>query len=64
MPKTRSGSEKSMNPISKLYNSLLAEFKKEQTGCASIAILPQSCIGSDAAILLLINDWATFSKLA
>jgi len=42
------------NPMS-LYKNLLAEFKREQTGYASIAIIPQSCIGSVAAMMLLMN---------
>lgn len=48
----------------KIYDNLLAEFKREQTGYSSIAIIPQSCIGSVAAMMLLMNDWAPFSKLA
>lgn len=50
--------------VMKIYNNLLAEFKREQTGYASIAIIPQSCIGSVAAMLLLMNDWEVFSKMA
>lgn len=37
----------------KVYNNMLAEFKREQTGYSSIAIIPQSCIGAVAAMMLL-----------
>ena len=33
----------------------MREFKREQTGYASIAIIPQSCIGSAAVMMLLLN---------
>lgn len=52
---TRSGSKNKTNQLMKLYNSLLNEFKREQTGYASIAIIPQSCIGAVAVMLLLVN---------
>ncbi|SDE47656.1 hypothetical protein SAMN05421636_105209 [Pricia antarctica] len=39
----------------KMYDNLLAEFKREQTGYASIAIIPQSCIGAVAAMMLLLS---------
>lgn len=41
--------------IMKLYNQLLNEFKKEQTGYSTIAIIGQSCIGSIAAMVILMN---------
>lgn len=63
MPMTRSGSKsKKGNPM-KIYNNLLAEFKREQTGYASIAIIPQSCIGSVAAMMLLMNDMQLITKM-
>ena len=39
-----------------LYHNFLSEFKREQTGYASIAIIPQSCIASVAAAMILISD--------
>ena len=36
-----------------VYYNMLDEFKREQTGYASIAIIPQSCIGAVAAMMLL-----------
>ncbi|MCM4151683.1 hypothetical protein DHD05_08780 [Arenibacter sp. N53] len=47
----------------KLYNQLLNEFKREQTGYSTIAIIGQSCIGSVAAMVLLMNQMPTFIKL-
>lgn len=55
IPMTHSGSKKRANLLFKLYRSLLAEFRREQTGYAAIAIIGQSCIGSVAAMLLLMN---------
>ena len=40
----------------KLYNDLLEEFKKGQMGYAAIAIIGQSCIGSVAAMMILMSD--------
>ncbi len=47
----------------KIYNELLTEFKKGQTGYATIAIIGQSCIGSIAAMLVLKNEIPIFIKL-
>ena len=47
----------------KLYNQLLNEFKREQTGYSTIAIIGQSCIGSVAAMVLLMNQMPAFIKL-
>ncbi|APQ17779.1 hypothetical protein [Maribacter hydrothermalis] len=52
---THSGSEKGTHPFLRVYQSLLAEFKREQTGYASIAIIGQSCLGSAAAMVLLMS---------
>lgn len=49
--------------IMKLYNQLLDEFKREQTGYSTIAIIGQSCIGSVAAMVLLMNHMPTIIKL-
>lgn len=40
----------------KIYLRLLTEFKREQTGYSTIAIIGQSCIGSIAAMMLLMNQ--------
>jgi ABC-type uncharacterized transport system permease subunit len=47
----------------KIYDELLTEFKKGQTGYATIAIIGQSCIGSVAAMLVLKNEIPVFLKL-
>ncbi len=39
----------------KIYNSLLEEFKRVQTGYSAIAIIGQSCIGSIAAMMILMS---------
>lgn len=66
---THSGTKKaeindSDNRPLKEYNKLLAEFKREQTGYSAIAIIVQSCIGSVAAMLLLMGDLQVFPKLS
>ncbi|WP_245731282.1 hypothetical protein [Kriegella aquimaris] len=47
-----------MKPF-KIYNQVLVEFKRAQTGYATIAIIGQSCIGSVAAMTLLMSDIQT-----
>lgn len=38
------------------YKALLAEFEKQQTGYAPIAIIAQSCLGSAAAMVVLMSS--------
>ena len=47
----------------KLYNNLLEEFKNGQMGYAAFAILGQSCIGSIAAMMILISDLSQVTSL-
>lgn len=47
----------------KLYHQLLNEFKREQTGYSTIAIIGQSCIGSVAAMAVLRNHLPPLIKL-
>ena len=47
----------------KIYDELLTEFKKGQTGYATIAIIGQSCLGSVAAMLVLKNEIPVVIKL-
>lgn len=63
IPMTHSGTNDKNNRLLKVYYNALAEFKREQTGYASIAIIPQSCIGSAAAMMLLMNDMLTVTKM-
>lgn len=58
-----SGSENKKGGLKSQYDKLLAEFKREQTGYSTIAIIGQSCIGSAAAMMLLMNEMAVFPKL-
>lgn len=48
----------------KIYNELLSEFKRGQTGYATIAIIGQSCIGSIAAMLVLKSEMPTAIRLS
>ena len=47
----------------KLYNNLLEEFKNGQMGYAAFAILGQSCIGSIAAMMILISALSQVTSL-
>jgi len=47
----------------RLYKQLFNEFKREQTGYATIAIIGQSCIGSVAAMVVLMNHMPAAIKL-
>jgi hypothetical protein len=49
--------------IMRLYNQLLSEFKRQQTGYSTIAIIGQSCIGSVAAMVVLMNHMPAGIKL-
>ncbi|HZJ18913.1 MAG TPA: hypothetical protein VFD35_00990 [Pricia sp.] len=55
IPMTNSGNKNKTQGFKKVYNNLLTEFKREQMGYASIAIIPQSCIGAVAAMMLLLS---------
>jgi hypothetical protein len=46
-----------------LYNNLLHEFQREQMGYSAIAIIGQSCIGSVAAMFILMNEQPTLALL-
>lgn len=54
--------EKKNGPIA-LYQELLEEYKKGQTGYATIAIIGQSCLGSAAAMFLLMSDLSDLPKM-
>ena len=55
IPMTNSGNKNGTKGFMNVYNNLLTEFKRAQTGYASIAIIPQSCIGAVAAMMLLLS---------
>lgn len=60
---TNSGRKHKTNQIKSIYNNMLAEFKRGEIGYSTIAILGQSCLGSIAVILLLMNDMPTMIKM-
>ena len=51
------------NIITNIYLNLLAEFKRGQTGYSTIAIIGQSCIGSVAAMMILMSNLTKTSML-
>lgn len=62
IPVTNSGNKN--KGIMKLYNNLLNEFKREQTGYSAIAIIGQSCLGSAAVMLLLMQEMSMAVKMS
>ena len=64
IPMTHSGSKKKSNVLAKLYQNLLAEFKSMQTGYSTIAIIGQSCLGSIAAMMVLMSDLSQLALLS
>ncbi len=63
LPMTLSGSEKKSNVLNRQYQSLLAEFKSMQAGYSTIGIIGQSCLGSIAAMMVLMSDLAPVALL-
>lgn len=49
--------------MKKIYNRVFTEFKKNQLGYSTIAIIGQSCIGSAAAMVLLMGIMGTALKM-
>jgi len=49
--------------MKKIYNRAFTEFKKNQLGYSTIAIIGQSCIGSAAAMVLLMGTMGTALKM-
>ena len=46
-----------------LYTSLLEEFQRNRFGYATIGIIGQSCLGSAAAMFLLMSDLSDLPKM-
>lgn len=63
IPMTLSGNKSEKKKRIGWYTNLLTEFKKEQIGYSTIALLGQSCIGSLAAMSLLMGDMQTGIKM-
>ena len=59
---TSSGKNPKIKDFTKVYDNLLTEFKREQTGYVFIAVIMQSCIGAVAAMVLLL-DGPTLTNL-
>jgi len=51
------------NRVTNLHNQLFLEFKKGQMGYSTIAIIGQSCLGSAAAMILLMGDMDMLLKM-
>ena len=62
IPMTSSGKNPKIKDFTKVYDNLLTEFKREQTGYVFIAVIMQSCIGAVAAMVLLL-DGPTLTNL-
>ena len=56
IPMTHSGTEQKVGKLKKVYEKLFLEFNKDQMGYATIAIIGQSCLGSAAAMVLLMSE--------
>tara|TARA_R110002020_G_scaffold135568_2_gene302742 strand:- start:648 stop:992 length:345 start_codon:yes stop_codon:yes gene_type:complete len=63
LPKTLFGNKEKKFFISSLHKRLSGEFKKGQMGYSSIAIIGQSCLGSVAAMVLLIGEMTMSIKM-
>ena len=63
LPLSYSEKQQRSTGIAKVYNNLLGEFTRQQTGYSTIAIIAQSCIGSAAAMVLLMSNLHDLSKM-
>ncbi|MBO0323766.1 hypothetical protein J0X14_15760 [Muricauda sp. CAU 1633] len=55
IPMTHSRTEHKSSALKNLYKWLFFEFKKNRLGYSTIAIIGQSCLGSAAAMVLLMG---------
>jgi len=60
---THSGTDPKTNGIKNIYVQTFNEFKKRQLGYSTIAIIGQSCLGSAAAMLLLMGNMEMALKI-
>lgn len=60
---THSGTEHKSSALKNMYKRLFMEFKKSQLGYSSIAIIGQSCLGSAAAMVLLMGTMDMILKM-
>ncbi|WP_235855455.1 hypothetical protein [Flagellimonas pelagia] len=59
IPMTHSGTEHRTNPLKRIHERMFLEYRKGQMGYATIAIIGQSCLGSAAAMVLLMGTLDT-----
>lgn len=60
---THSGSENKTSGWKDIYRNAFNEFKKKQLGYSTIAIIGQSCLGSAAAMVLLMGEMDMVLKM-
>ncbi len=63
LPMTHSRTEQKVNGVKNIYKLTFNEFKKKQLGYATIAIIGQSCLGSAAAMVLLMGEMNMLLKM-
>ncbi|WP_036383710.1 hypothetical protein [Muricauda sp. MAR_2010_75] len=63
IPMTHSGVEHKSSVLKNMYKRLFKEFKKSQLGYSTIAIIGQSCLGSAAAMVLLMGTMDIILKM-
>ncbi|WP_421812423.1 hypothetical protein [Flagellimonas sp.] len=63
IPMTHSGTKEKKYLITSLHKRLSEEFKKGQMGYSAIAIIGQSCLGSAAAMVLLMGEMDIILKM-
>lgn len=63
LPMTHTGTEHKANGLKNIYGQTLNEFKKRQLGYSTIAIIGQSCLGSAAAMVLLMGEMNMILKM-
>lgn len=63
IPMTHSGTKPKEGKLKMLHKNLFLEFKKDQMGYATIAIIGQSCLGSAAAMVLLMSEMDMILKM-
>ncbi|MFD2099121.1 hypothetical protein [Flagellimonas iocasae] len=61
---THFGTKHKTNIFKSIHKQLFTEFKKGQMGYSTIAIIGQSCLGSAAAMVLLMGEMNTLLKMA
>lgn len=63
IPMTHSGTKHKSGGLKKFHERLFIEFKRNQLGYSTIAIIGQSCLGSAAAMVLLMGGMDMVLKM-